>query len=267
MHIVLVGCGNMGFAMLQGWVKAFPDWSYHIVEPNKDLQNRARNLASVIVYETRDSLPVTLTPDIIILAVKPNIIENIVLDYKQFKSSIFLSVAAGVKLNAISKALGGNPYKIIRTMPNTPAAVGQGMMASIGNEQISEQDQQLIDQLLDCSGKNIWLDYEDQMDAVTAISGSGPAYVFHFIEVLEKAAVELGLPLEMSRLMALQTVYGAASLASASDESPSKLRENVTSPNGTTQAALEMFMNEQHLEKLVEKAARAARDRSIELGS
>ncbi len=151
-------------------------------------------------------------------------------------------------------------------MPNTPAAIGKGMLVTYKNANVSEDDAAFVKSLLKTSGKVTSIDDEAQMDAVTAVSGSGPAYVFHFIEALTDAGVTAGLPRETAALLAMQTVMGAGALAAASNDSPTKLREQVTSPKGTTAAALDILMGEDRLKNLVAEAVDAARKRSIELG-
>jgi pyrroline-5-carboxylate reductase len=154
----------------------------------------------------------------------------------------------------------------MRCMPNTPAAIGKGMMVLFSNHLVSGETKQFVADLLSASGKVATIDDEGLMDAVTAVSGSGPAYIFHFIEALTVAAEKAGLPADTAKLLAMQTVYGAASLAAESQESPGTLRQQVTSPNGTTAAALAVLMGEARLTRLVTEAVEAARLRSVELG-
>jgi pyrroline-5-carboxylate reductase len=153
----------------------------------------------------------------------------------------------------------------MRCMPNTPAAIGKGMMVLYSNRLVSNATKTLVADLLSASGEVATIDDESLMDAVTAVSGSGPAYIFHFIEALTTAAQKAGLPANTAKLLAMQTVYGAASLAAESSEEPGVLRQQVTSPNGTTAAALAVLMGEDRLTKLLTEAVDAARLRSIEL--
>ncbi len=155
---------------------------------------------------------------------------------------------------------------LVRCMPNPPAAIGKGMMVVVGNSHVSPEARAFVDDLLSASGKVAGIDDEQLIDAVTAVSGSGPAYIFHFIECLTAAGESAGLPSDTAKLLAMQTVYGAAALAAESDEEPGRLREQVTSPNGTTAAALSVLMGEDRLKKLVGEAVEAARKRSVELG-
>jgi len=154
----------------------------------------------------------------------------------------------------------------VRCMPNTPASIGKGMMVVFSNRLVSDDTKRFVADLLSASGEVATIDDEGLMDAVTAVSGSGPAYIFHFIEALTVAAEKAGLPKATARLLAMQTVYGAASLAAESQEEPGVLRQQVTSPNGTTAAALGVLMGEDRLTKLLTQAVEAARLRSIELG-
>jgi pyrroline-5-carboxylate reductase len=160
----------------------------------------------------------------------------------------------------------GERAPIVRCMPNTPAAIGKGMMVTFANGRVSDDTRKFVADLLSASGEVASIDDESLMDAVTAVSGSGPAYIFHFIECLTAAAESAGLPTETAKLLAMQTVYGAASLAAESGEEPGVLRQQVTSPNGTTAAALAVLMGEGRLKRLVTEAVEAARLRSIELG-
>ena len=154
----------------------------------------------------------------------------------------------------------------MRCMPNTPAAIGKGMMVTFANANVTEETKHFVADLLSASGEVATIDDESLMDAVTAVSGSGPAYVFHFIECLTAAAEKAGLPEKTAKLLAMQTVYGAASLAAESSEDPGVLRQQVTSPNGTTAAALAVLMGEDRLKILLGEAVEAARARSVELG-
>jgi pyrroline-5-carboxylate reductase len=263
--VLLVGCGNMGFAMLQGW-RSRTDIQCHVVEPADALRERAGK-AGATVWRSADELPADVEPVLTFLAVKPQVMGDVAPAYARFAggSTTFVSIAAGVTIATLSNLLPG-ATPIIRCMPNTPAAIGQGMLVCTANVLVSAEAKRLATDLLAASGKTAWIDDEGLMDAVTAISGSGPAYVFHFIECLTKAAVHLGLPEDLAGEMALQTVAGAGQLAARSGTPSATLREQVTSPGGTTAAALAVLMGESALETLVTEAAVAARDRGAELG-
>ncbi|MEM1050309.1 MAG: pyrroline-5-carboxylate reductase [Pseudomonadota bacterium] len=264
--VLLVGCGNMGFAMLKGWIAARPDLAFHVIEPTETLRERAGG-AGATVWETPDALPSDFDPALIVLAVKPQVMDKVAPAYGRFAggSTTFVSVAAGVTMATLGSYLPG-PTPIIRTMPNTPAAIGLGMMVSVANHLVDAETRALTDSLMATSGASAWIDTEDLMDAVTAISGSGPAYVFHFIECLAAAGERLGLPSNLSMQLARQTVMGAGHLASESDTPPNVLREQVTSPAGTTAAALAVLMQGADMETLMQRATMAARDRGRELG-
>jgi len=261
MDIVLVGCGNMGFAMLSGWVKAEDALRFHVVDPSEAYRDRAAGVGAS-VYAAAEDLPVDLAPSLIILAVKPQMMPEVAPAYARFENATALSIAAGITIDGLSNWLSG--MAVIRSMPNTPAAIGQGMVVSVSGPGVAREIEGLAERLLSAVGRHAWVEDEALIDAVTAISGSGPAYVFHLIECMADAARELGLPDELAETMALQTVAGAGALAAGADETPSRLREMVTSPKGTTEAALGVLMG--RLGPLVEEAATAARDRGRALG-
>lgn len=265
--VLLAGCGNMGYAMLGGWLKSGqlrPSEAF-VVEPNADLRARAEKLG-VATGASTSQLPVD-TPEIVVLAVKPQVIREVTASYEHLGNgkTTFVSVAAGTPIATFEQVLG-DKTPVIRVMPNTPAAIGKGMMVVCANPHVSARTKQFVDDLLAASGAVATIDDEKLMDAVTAVSGSGPAYIFHFIECLTAAAEHAGLPAETAKLLAMQTVYGAASLAFESDEEPGLLRQQVTSPNGTTAAALAVLMGDDRLKSLVTEAIEAARLRSVELG-
>src|SRR5690606_11434236 len=186
--------------------------------------------------------------------------------YARFRDgATFVSVAAGTPIAAFERLLGAGAA-VIRCMPNTPAAIGQGMMVTVANAHVAQPAAAFVRDLLSASGRAAERADEGLMDAVTAGSGSGPAYVFHFIECLTAAGEAAGLPADTARLLAMQTVYGAAALAAESGEEPGELRRQVTSPNGTTAAALSVLMGDDRLKTLVAEAVEAARRRSAELG-
>ncbi|MEO1493981.1 MAG: pyrroline-5-carboxylate reductase [Pseudomonadota bacterium] len=265
--LLLVGCGNMGFAMLGGWLSADPDLSVHVVEPAEPLRTRAAGLGAHTVADM-GALPDALAPELIILAVKPQVMADVVPAYARFAGgpSTFVSVAAGTTIGTLATMLPG-PTPIIRCMPNTPAAIGHGMMVCCSNAATSEEARDLTTRLMATSGLVDWIEDEGLMDAVTALSGSGPAYIFHMIECMTAAGVSVGLPEDLAARMAMQTVMGAGRLAATADDPPGQLRQNVTSPGGTTAAALGVLMGEDRLKALMTDAVRAARDRGTELAA
>jgi len=265
-RVVLVGCGNMGYAMLKGWLSAgkVSAGDVSVVEPNDDLRARAATHGVSVAAEL--GILGIAEADLIVFAVKPQMIRDVVPNYRPFApGATFLSVAAGTGMATFEELLGGDAA-IIRCMPNTPAAIGKGMLVVVSNRNVRPEMSDFVNGLLAANGAVTVIEDESLMDAVTAISGSGPAYVFHFIECLTAAGEKAGLPLETAKLLAMQTVYGAATLARKSGEEPGKLRQQVTSPNGTTAAALNVLMGEERLAKLLNEAVQAARQRSIELG-
>ncbi len=266
-RMLLVGCGNMGYAMLSGWLNSgkLAPGDILVVEPNEDLRHRAARLGSAVAESTAD-LPAHLSPEIVMIAVKPQVIRDVVAGYRGFAgTSTFLSIAAGTGVSTFTDILGAGA-SVIRCMPNTPAAIGKGMMVVFSNPNVPERTRTFVNDLLSASGEVATIADEGLMDAVTAVSGSGPAYIFHFIECLTAAAEKAGLPAETAKLLAMQTVYGAAALAAESREDPTVLRKQVTSPNGTTAAALAVLMGGDRMKALVAEAVEAARKRSVELG-
>lgn len=266
-HVVLVGCGNMGHAMLKGWMTAgiLDPGTVRVVEPNPDLRARAQKLG-VEAVENVDALP-GRAPDLVVFAVKPQMVREIVPAYQRLagKQTSFLSIAAGVGTATFEEILGRDAA-IMRCMPNTPAAIGKGMMVVFSNRNVSDDTKGFVGDVLATSGAVTTIENEELMDAVTAVSGSGPAYIFHFIECLTQAGEKAGLPAGTAKLLAMQTVYGAANLAKESGEEPGELRKQVTSPGGTTAAALSVLMDENRLADLLGEAVQAAKKRSVELG-
>ncbi|WP_054310245.1 pyrroline-5-carboxylate reductase [Mesorhizobium sp. 1M-11] len=266
--LVLAGCGNMGYAMLAGWLKSakLNAAEVLVVEPADALRARAEALGCPAVAGA-EGIPADTKPTLVVLAVKPQVIREVTAAYTKFGNgeTTFLSVAAGTPVATFAGILGDRT-PIVRCMPNTPAAIGKGMMVVFSNSLVSEAAKSVVADLLSSSGAVATIDDEALMDAVTAVSGSGPAYIFHFIECLTAAGEHAGLPAETAKLLAMQTVYGAATLAAESGEEPGLLRQQVTSPNGTTAAALGVLMGGDRLKDLVTEAVEAARARSVELG-
>ena len=259
--LVLLGCGKMGGAMLQGWLEAgLSPQAVSVIEPNPTPW-----LLGTGVRVTQD-LPAS--PAIVVVAVKPQMVGEAlpVLAALAGGGTVFLSVAAGTTL-ATFEAMLGAATPVIRAMPNTPAAIGRGITALYGNSAVSAEAMALGERLLSVVGQTVRLEREADMDAVTAVSGSGPAYVFHLIETLAEAGRGEGLAPDLAMQLAKATVAGAGALAEASDDEPSQLRVNVTSPNGTTAAALEVLMDERSgFPRLMRQAVHAAAERSRELG-
>jgi pyrroline-5-carboxylate reductase len=266
--VILVGCGNMGYAMLSGWLKSGRLVAGEVlaIEPQAELLARAERLGS-LVAPSPDGIGDDDAPSLVVFAVKPQAMAEVVPAYRSLarKGAAFLSIAAGTRIARLEELLGGS-VPVVRCMPNTPAAIGKGAMALVGNAHVDRPALELVTDLLSASGEVVVLEDERLMDAVTAVSGSGPAYLFHFIEALAAAAEKTGLPKEVAARLALQTVYGAACLAHESGTDPAELRRQVTSPNGTTAAALEVLMGGGALADLVGRTVDAAFRRSVELG-
>jgi pyrroline-5-carboxylate reductase len=267
--LVLVGCGHMGRAMLSGWIDSGRIAANEIVvvEPNGDLRGKAAALGCEMAAGAED-LPADISPEIVVIAVKPQAIREVLAGYARFGNgtTTFVSIAAGTSVATFESILGENT-PVIRCMPNIPAAIGKGMMVVFANDHVGDKAQDFVAGLLAASGEVTSVGDEKLMDAVTAVSGSGPGYVFHFIEALTAAAKAAGLPAETAAKLAVQTVYGAAVMAAESGEEPGVLRQQVTSYKGTTAAALDVLMGEERLTRLLTEAVEAARRRSVELGS
>ena len=260
--LVLLGCGKMGSAMLAGWLaQGLPATSVWVLDPFPSDWLKATGV------QINTGTPPA--PAIVLIAVKPQMMGDALPAMTALGNSatVFLSVAAGTPISMFEDVLGAQS-PIIRAMPNTPAAVGRGITAIVGNAHATSDDMDMADGLLRAVGQVVRLDDEGQMDAVTAVSGSGPAYVFHLIETLAAAGEAEGLPADLALALAKATVGGAGQLAEDADEDPTQLRVNVTSPNGTTQAALDVLMNDTDgFPTLLRRAVKAAADRSKELGA
>ena len=261
-----VGGGNMGRAMIGGLIA-----SGH--EPERirvaDAVEAARDACAEQfgVAAFSDNGSAIDGADVIVLAVKPQQMREVAmaLETSLAPHSLYLSIAAGITTGHLLKWLGEDTA-VVRAMPNTPALIGRGACALYATKTVDTSQRELAMRLMSAIGYAAWVDDESALDAVTAVSGSGPAYFFLFIELIEKIAIELGLDNEMARRLALETAAGAALLANDSDEPPATLRERVTSPGGTTEQALASFRHAD-LEQIVRDALTAARDRSIELAA
>lgn len=261
MKILLIGCGRMGGAMLDGWVRDQRITQIDVVDPNTD----AKDLPHVRVH--KDLTSVTAIPDMAVLAVKPQGIDLVCvgLAKKLTAATPVLSIAAGITLARLAQFLG-HERPLIRAMPNTPGAIGQGITGFIKNKQIEQYQIDISNVLLSTLGNVHQVTEETMIDAITAVSGSGPAYLYAFTESLEKAAKKAGIPDELAAILARQTVIGSAALmGDQKDQSPAALREAVTSPNGTTAAGLAVLNKNQTLDTLLEKTVQAAFQRSKDL--
>ena len=258
--LVLLGCGKMGSAMLQGWLsRGVLPGAVHIIDP---FPSDWLKTTGVHINSEMPS-----TPAVVLIAVKPQMMTEAVPQLKERATpdTVFLSIAAGTPISYFEETLGeGVP--IIRAMPNTPAAIGKGISAIVGNSETSEAHLDMAEGLLSAVGQVVRLTAESQIDAVTGVSGSGPAYVFHLIETLAAAGEAQGLPEDLAMQLAKATVAGAGALAQSVDEDPSQLRVNVTSPGGTTAEALKVLMDEENgFPPLLKRAVAAATNRGREL--
>ena len=275
MLITLIGCGKMGSAMLQGWLNdAALDADFSIVEPHHDALAWISSYTNVRLFD--DCAAAAAAADrpsqMVVLAVKPQMMDEAIATLGGIADSdtAFLSIAAGIPTDWLTARLpknaDGSDALVLRSMPNTPAAIGKGVTVLYAAD-APAAIAALAAQLLAAVGAVVTIDDEGLMDAVTAVSGSGPAYVFLLAETMTAAGIAAGLPAALSQHLAEATVAGAGELIATSDDPPSQLRVNVTSKGGTTAAALAVLMDDDGLAPLMKRAIIAARDRSLELGS
>lgn len=258
--LVLLGCGKMGSAMLKGWLDGgLPPSSVTVLAPRPSPWLKSTGV------RINEDLPEN--PAIVLLAVKPQVMNDALPSLKSLGNgdTVFLSVAAGITLETYESILGAKT-PVIRAMPNTPSAVNRGITGIVGNANVSAEQLDLADRLLQAVGQVVRVQDEAQLRALTPISGCGPAYVFHLIEVMAAAGEKAGLPRDIALQLARATVAGAGHLAENSEETPEQLRINVTSPNGVTAEALRVLMDpENGFPPLMERAVEAAMKRDEEL--
>ena len=264
MKIAFLGGGNMAGALLGGLLaKGYAAGDISVVEVVP--QARANLTARYKVHVSESPDAITLAADTLVLAVKPQDMRTAVAALSgKLRQQLVISIAAGIRLADLSRWLGGYA-RLVRVMPNTPALVGAGISGLFAGPQVSGDERTRAESILGAVGKIVWVENEALIDPVTAVSGSGPAYVFYFIEALEKAGVDLGLAPAAARTLAIETFVGAARLAAESADAPGVLREKVTSKGGTTEAALKVFAAED-IAGRIGKALKAASDRGAELG-
>jgi pyrroline-5-carboxylate reductase len=264
MKISFIGGGNMARALIGGLInKGVAAKGIQVIEPNAEAREKLSADFDVRCIATLDDAFVNC--ETILLAIKPQQMREALIPLSgRLEQQLVLSIAAGIRLDDISRWLGGY-RKLIRTMPNTPALIGQGVTGLFADASVDETARRDAEQILSAAGTTLWLDKESQVDAVTAISGSGPAYVFYFIEALEAAAIEQGFTADAARRLAMQTFAGSVALAERSQESVSTLRQQVTSKGGTTEAALRVFA-EREIAASIGLGVNAAADRGRELG-
>jgi pyrroline-5-carboxylate reductase len=262
--LVLIGAGKMGGALLAGWLdRGLAPGAVRVVDPSPPADTKALLHKAGIVSAAAP--PAGITARLLLLAVKPQVIAGVLPDVRRLigADTVIVSIAAGTTIATLESGLGAGA--IVRTMPNTPAQVGRGITAAVANAKVDGAARALVSGLLEAVGAVVWVDKEEDIDAVTAVSGSGPAYVFLLAECLAEAGVAAGLSPTVAAALARATVTGAGELLYRSDLPPDQLRKNVTSPNGTTAAALAVLMGEGGLEPLMKRAVAAAQKRSIEL--
>ncbi len=261
--IAFIGGGNMASAIIGGLLRqGLSPAQVDVVEPFAPARERLRTQFGVTALEQPG--PALARARLVVWAVKPQTFKEAALQARSHSAgALHLSVAAGIRSDSIAAWLGTE--RIVRSMPNTPALVGKGMTALFARPAVTAADRSLVEQVIATTGESLWVDQESQLDAVTALSGSGPAYVFFFLEAMTKAGVEMGLTAQQAHQLAVGTFVGASELARASDDPPEVLRQRVTSKGGTTYAAI-TSMEQDQVQALFIKALHAARTRARELG-
>lgn len=265
-RIAFVGGGNMARSLIGGLVRHGADpATFAVAEPNADLRDALARDFSVAAYA--DNADAARGADVVLLAIKPQVMKPVctALAPTLAHKPLVISIAAGVRIDQIDAWCGGG-FPIVRAMPNTPALIGAGATGLCPNARVGDAERAAAERILGAAGLTVWVEREDLMDVVTAISGSAPAYFFLLVEALEAAAVAHGLPADAARALATQTALGAGRMLREDGESPARLRERVTSPNGTTQAALDAFAAG-GLRELVARAVDAATQRGRELSA
>jgi pyrroline-5-carboxylate reductase len=267
MKITFIGGGNMATALIGGLKKqGFSAAGMQVVDPVEETRTRLTDSFGVRCTPTIDAA--ALNCEVLILAVKPQLMKEALAPAAgKLKDQLVISIAAGLQLKDIGRWLGskdGNYGKLVRCMPNTPALIGAGITGLYADPAVDHEGRATAEKILHAVGRTLWIEDEALMDVVTAVSGSGPAYVFYFIEALQNSGTALGLPAETARLLAIETFLGAAKLAEASNEPVDDLRMRVTSKGGTTAAAIEVF-NTEAVDAAIAKGVEAAAARGREL--
>jgi pyrroline-5-carboxylate reductase len=263
-HIAFIGGGNMATAMVSGLLKqGFPAAQIDVVEPFEEARERLQ--AQLGIRAQAGAGPFLGQASIVIWAVKPQSFKEAALQSRfHTREALHISVAAGIPSDSIAKWLGNE--RVIRTMPNTPALIGKGITGLFARPAVTEADRQHAERVVSGMGQFLWLANEAQLDAVTAISGSGPAYMFYFMEAMTAAGADMGLDREQAYQLAVATFIGAGELAQSSHEPPEILRQRVTSKGGTTHAAI-TAMDDSHIKDLFAKALHAAHRRAQAMGA
>ncbi len=262
--IGFIGAGNMAYALIKGLLSnGFDAKNINVSDSNDELLIKRKAELNITTYSSNESL--LNISDVVVFAVKPQVLSKVCLELKNKvnPNQLFVSIVAGIRGRDINRWLGGD-FALVRTMPNTPALFQSGVTGLFANQQVSSQNKELVTSILSSVGKCFWVDEEKHIDAITAISGSGPAYFFLLMESMTQAAIALGLDEKIANSLSIQTSLGASIMATKSGKDPKTLRSEVTSPNGTTQAAIKSFQD-QNFEGIVSVASRAAYDRAREL--
>lgn len=262
--ILVVGGGRMGSAILEGWLQqGMSPSSIYLIDHGVQVLEHFK-VKGVHTFQSVKDVPENISFDIFLLALKPQVIVQHITEFNRLVSdtTCLISVAAGVMVETL-KTMLPNARSVVRVMPNTPAIIGKGVM--VGYSDARTEFAELIEGLFSTLGRFFWISDENQMHAVTAISGSGPAYLFYFVQCFVESAKTLGLDEKLAQELALETVIGAAHLIEQSDDDVETLRKNVTSPNGTTQAGVEALMMDSIFKQRVEACCMQAAQRSVEL--
>lgn len=260
--ISFIGGGNMAQALISGLISCGVKPSLiTVADPSSDAREQLAAKGLYTVDPTADAKAAVIDADIVVLAVKPQVMKAVVSGFADaLDTQLVISVAAGLSTALLSNMLGGYS-NIVRAMPNTPAMIQMGATGLYGTDDVSAEQKQVATAVMEASGLVMWVDNEEHMHAVTAVSGSAPAYMFYFIEAMVDGGVALGLDKEQASALAMQTMLGAAKMALGSEDAPSELRRKVTSPNGTTQAAIES-MQANDISRQIIEAMQACYDRS-----
>ena len=264
--IGFIGAGNMAYALINGLLNnGYDSKNIKVSDPNDELLRKREAELNITTFENNSSLVEVC--DIIVFAVKPQVLSEVCLELREKikPNHLFISIVAGIRVNDINRWLGGN-YPLVRTMPNTPALMQHGVTGLFQNDLVNHEQKALVTTILSSVGNCFWVNEERLIDAITAISGSGPAYFFLLMQSMTQAAIALGLDEKTAQELSVQTGFGASLMATKSGKDPRTLRTDVTSPNGTTQAAIESFQD-QDFEGIVARATRAAFDRARELSN
>ncbi len=265
--LAFVGGGNMARSLISGLIRrGFTGDGIRVAEPNAELRRALEH--EFAVHTFADAAEAVRGSRLWLFAVKPQVLRGVCESLQpsaQAQHPLVVSIAAGITIDQLQRWLGGG-LPVVRAMPNTPALLGAGVTGLHANDQASQVQREQAERLLGSAGATVWIDDEALMDAVTAVSGSGPAYVFLLAEAMEAAGIAQGLSPHAAHILVAQTLRGAARMLTESDEAPAELRRRVTSPNGTTQAAIETFQAG-GFERLVADAVDAARRRGAELSA